>query len=373
MASSSKKQCTNFSQRSQGTTSMKSNPLDLTKLLANNEQRKIFEEHFHCRTIFTPKFGNISNFEFEDFLFPYLLRQQNLFYFCCETSDIYPELVRVFYCNMNLRKNRITSYVKGKEIVLDSKTFGSLCCNIPSKGGTVGFGLRCEWDNYDRKEFYYSMCKNRDILSAGHLKLEDRLLHYMLSYVILPKFSNHSQISDIELQLMYAIKFNIKINWAEMIMRQMWNVRDTQSPLPYAIFITNFLKHFGVSTNDETKVPLNLRESKIDVDVVHKMGFSADPRDRSDRTYLHKSDKKPQPSHQPEPNPAAPQPSEFHAQSSSSVVMPTNQMIMDELGEIVKKISASDIGTVLMKTPTSPKRRKGRLLMKTKNIKASKQ
>ncbi|KAF1881535.1 hypothetical protein Lal_00021384 [Lupinus albus] len=357
MASSSKKQRTNFSQRSQGTTSMKSNPLDLTKLLANDEQRKIFEEHFHCRTIFTPK---ISREEIE------LRMQQSL-------------------------------------------------------GETV---------------------KNRDILSAGHLKLEDRLLHYLLSYVILPKFSNHSQISDIELQLMYAIKFDIKINWAEMIMRQMWNVRDTQSPLPYAIFITNFLQHFGVSTNGETKVPLNLRESKIDVDVVHKMGFSADPRDRSGRTYLHRSDKKPQPSHQPEPNPAAPQPSEFHAQSSSSAVMPTNQMIMDELvslrgyitnrmdafdtqnqqiqyelhclssklrsmevdeessepekydtlkeiqkntlsrrywfviikkGEIVKKIYASDLGTVLMKIPTSPKRRKGRLLMKTKKIKASRQ
>ncbi|KAF1898682.1 hypothetical protein Lal_00039887 [Lupinus albus] len=199
MASSSKKQRTNFSQRSQGTTSMKSNPLDLTKLLANDEQRKIFEEHFHCRTIFTLKFGNVLKFEFEDFLFPYLLRQQNLFEFCCESNDIYPELVRVFYCNMNFRKNRLTSYVKGKEIVLDSKTYGSLCCNIPSKGGIVGFGLQCEWDNYDRKEFYYSMCR----------------------------------ISREEIEL--------------------------------------------------------------------------------------------------QPNPAAPQPFEFHAQSSSSAVMPTNQMIMDEL------------------------------------------
>ncbi|KAF1895942.1 hypothetical protein Lal_00033892 [Lupinus albus] len=93
-------------------------------------------------------------------------------------------------------------------------------------------------------------------------------------------------------------------------------------------------------------VPLNLRESKIDVDVVHKMGFSADPRDRSGRTYLHKSDRKPQPSHQPEPNPAAPQPSEFHAQSSSSVFMPTNQMIMDELvslrGYVTNRMDALD-------------------------------
>ncbi|CAL0328398.1 unnamed protein product [Lupinus luteus] len=325
MASSSKKQKTNASQRSQGT-SMESNPLDLTKLLANDNQYKVFEEHFHCRPIFTSKYGNIVKFEHEDFLFPYLLRQQNLFDFCCETNDIYPELIRVFYCNMNFRKNRITSYVKGKEIVLDLKTFGSLCCNIPSKGNIDSFGLQCEWDNYDRKEFYYSMCrisrdeielrkqqslgetvKNRDILSAEHLKLEDRLLHYLLNYVILPKNLNHSQISDIELQLMYAIKMNIKINWSEMIMQQMWNVRGTQIPLPYAILITKF---------------------------------------RSGRTYKHRSDKEPAPSNQTEPNPHTPQPSEFHAQSSSSIVMRSNQMIMDELhslrGYITNRMDALD-------------------------------
>ncbi|KAF1863323.1 hypothetical protein Lal_00031323 [Lupinus albus] len=188
------------------------------KLLANYEQRKVFEEHFHGRTIFTPKFGNVGNFEFEDFLFPYLLWQQNLFDFCCETNNIYPELVRLFYCNMNFRKNHLTSYMKGKDIILDTKTFSSLCCNIPTQGSTTGFGLAYEWDNYDRKEISkeeIEMCKqqgfgetvkNRDILSAGHLKLEDRLLHYFLSYVILPKFSNHSQ-------LMYTMKYNIKINW----------------------------------------------------------------------------------------------------------------------------------------------------------------
>ncbi|KAF1892920.1 hypothetical protein Lal_00042483 [Lupinus albus] len=199
---------------------------------------------------------------------------------------------------MNFRKNHLTSYEKGKDIILDTKTFSSLCCNIRTQGSTSGFGLACEWDNYDRKDFKYSLCrilkeeielrkqqgfgetvKNRDILYARHLKLEDHLLHYFPSYVILYKFSNHSQISDIELQLMYAMKYNIKINSAQMIMRQMWTVRGTQSPLPYVIFTTNILKHFSVSTAGETKVALNLRESKIDVEVVHKMGFFIDPRD----------------------------------------------------------------------------------------------
>ncbi|KAF1864749.1 hypothetical protein Lal_00039918 [Lupinus albus] len=50
-------------------------------------------------------------------------------------------------------------------------------------------------------------------------------------------------------------------------------------------FITKILEHFGVSTVGETKVALNLRESKIDVELVHKMGFSIDPHDC--RTYKH--------------------------------------------------------------------------------------
>ncbi|KAF1881694.1 hypothetical protein Lal_00032165 [Lupinus albus] len=308
MASSSKRP--RSSKSKQGEPTSKSNPLNLTRLLANDAQRKVFEENFHGRPIFTPKYGNIGNFEFEDFLFPYLLRQQKL-YFCCEADDIYPELVRVFYCNMNFRKNLMTSYVKGKDIVLDMKTFKEIeRRKQQSLGETV---------------------KNRDILSAGYLTLEDRLIHYFLTYVILSKFSNHLQISDIELHLMYAIKFNIKINWTKMIMQQMWHVRSSQSPLPYAIFITKILEHFGVSLDGETKVTLNLRESKVDIEVVQKMGFVIDLVTR--QTYKHRTNRQPTPTDEPEPT-AEPNQPESHAQSSSSATMPTNQMVMDELASL---------------------------------------
>ncbi|KAF1881775.1 hypothetical protein Lal_00014525 [Lupinus albus] len=338
MASSSKIPRSSKSKQEESTS--KSNPLNLTRLFANDAQRKVFEENFHGRAIFTPKYGNIGNFEFEDFLFPYLLRQQKLFDFCCEGNDIYPELVRVFYYNMNFRKNLMTFHVKGKDIILDIKTFISICCDIPMIGDITRFGLVCEWDDYDRKKFYLSICriskeeierrkqqslgetvKNRDILSTGYLTLEDRLIHYFFTYVILPKFSNHSQISDIELQLMYAIKFKIKINWTKMIMNQMWHVRDSQSPLAYAIFITKILEHFGVPLEGETKVALNLRESKVDIEVVHKMGFVIDLVTR--RTYKHRTDRQPSPTNEPEPTIAPNQP-ESHAQSSASVAMPTN-------------------------------------------------
>ncbi|KAF1879758.1 hypothetical protein Lal_00039702 [Lupinus albus] len=139
---------------------------------------------------------------------------------------------------------------------------------------------------------------------------------------------------------MYAMNFNIKINKTQMIMRQMWNVRGSQSPLPYAIFITKILEHLSVST----LIALNLCESKIDVEVVHKMGFSIDPHDRC--TYKHRNDRPTAPPTTDQPEPTNPNPSEFHAQSSSSAAMPSNQMIMDELfslrGYITNRMDALD-------------------------------
>ncbi|KAF1888986.1 hypothetical protein Lal_00039641 [Lupinus albus] len=89
-----------------------------------------------------------------------------------------------------------------------------------------------------------------------------------------------------------------------MIMQQMWHVRGSQSLLPYAIFITKILEHFGVSLDGETKVALNLRESKVDI----------------------------------EPKVQAP--------SSSSATMPSNQIIMDELvsirGYVTTRVDAFD-------------------------------
>ncbi|KAF1878173.1 hypothetical protein Lal_00012898 [Lupinus albus] len=229
MGSSSKRPRSSKSKQGESTT--KSNPLNLTRFLANDAQRKVFEENFHGRAIFTPK---ISKEEIER------RKQQSL-------------------------------------------------------GETV---------------------KNRDILSAGYLTLEDRLIHYFLSYVILPKFSNHSQISDIELQLI---------------------------PLPYTIFITKILEHFVVPLEGETKVALNLRKSKVDIVVVHKMRLVIDSVTR--QTYKHRTDHQPAPTDELEPT-AAPNQPESHVQSSTSVAMPTNQMIMDELvslrGYITTRMDAFD-------------------------------
>ncbi|KAF1881637.1 hypothetical protein Lal_00039854 [Lupinus albus] len=215
-----KKQHTSMAHKKQGTSSLEANPLDLARLLANDEQSKVFTKHFLGSPIFSPKF---------------------------------------FKEEIEMRK----------KIAL---------------GETV---------------------RNRDILAVGNLNLEDRLLHYFLSFDIIPKYSNHSQINDMELKLMYALKHNLDINWA--------------------------LTNFGVSMAGESKITLNARHRKIDVDVIHKMVFF---RDLTHRVHKHRNDKLAapvDPTTKVSVNPPAQQPFNFHTESSSSSQMPSNQMIMDEL------------------------------------------
>ncbi|KAF1862646.1 hypothetical protein Lal_00013407 [Lupinus albus] len=105
-------------------------------------------------------------------------------------------------------------------------------------------------------------------------------------------------------------------------MNHMWYVRETNSPLPYAIIISNILEHFGVSTAGESKITLNAHDSKIDVNVIYKMGFF---RDLTGRVYKHRSDKLTTPVYSTTNvslNPPAQQPYDFHTESSSSAQMP---------------------------------------------------
>ncbi|KAF1864788.1 hypothetical protein Lal_00039964 [Lupinus albus] len=191
MASSSKRPCSSKYKQEESTS--KSNPLNLTRYIANDAQRKVFEEKFHGRAIFTPKYGDIT-----------------------------------------------------------------------------GFGLACDWDDYDSKKFYLSSCRiSKD-------EIESR-------------------------------------------------------------------KHKSLG---ETKVALNLRESKVDVEVVQKMGFVIDPVTR--RTCKHRTLRQPASTDEPEPT-SEPNQLESHAPSSSSAAMPTNQMIMDELvslrGYITRRMDAFDTHT----------------------------
>lgn len=149
----------------------------------------------------------------------------------------------------------LTSKVKNTDTIMDLEAFGN-CSEIPYVGQALHHGFVPEWEGYSKTDYFFHICRvsqqailgnknpasSRLLLFSKNLTVSDRILHYLISYVLMPKHSNHSQICDLELQLMYAIKNKIQINWAHTIMYHMKHQQSITGGLPYARLITKLLE-----------------------------------------------------------------------------------------------------------------------------------
>lgn len=161
------------------------------------------------------KYGNLSSFLSHNFDFPELLRLQRVYSMVSDTGNFYPDLVKYFYANLAILpgdNDVLTSKVKSIDIIMDLEAFGN-CLGVPFVGQTFHHGLVPKWDGYSKMDYFFHICRvsQQDILGknnptssrllmfAKNLTVSDRMLWYFITYVLMPKHSNHSQIGDLEL------------------------------------------------------------------------------------------------------------------------------------------------------------------------------
>lgn len=94
------------------------------------------------------------------------------------------------------------------------------------------------------------------------LSVSDRMLHYVLAYVLVPKHANHSQVSELELQLIRAMKLNLKINWPYVIYQHMMHQLSLSGGLPYGRIVSRILEFYGVPLQREPKTSMSVRTVK---------------------------------------------------------------------------------------------------------------
>lgn len=135
-------------------------------------------------------------------------------------------------------------------------------CSILRQNNLHGFTPDTEgWENFNNLRFYFSMSRISEqefyachtlsnsiklFLSSKNLSVSDRMLHYFLAYVLVPKGNNYAKIGNTKMQLMFAMKRNMKINWAYVILRHMEYSRSLTSGFPYARAITKLLVSCGI-------------------------------------------------------------------------------------------------------------------------------
>ncbi|CAL0323049.1 unnamed protein product [Lupinus luteus] len=170
------------------------------------------------------------------------------------------------------------SMISGRLFQLDEDLFmnvGGLSSN--------GYGIGdCAWvkESFDAGEVYKSFLRGPhlyiqgELTKAGSLSVENRLLHYLIAYILVQRNTNHAQPTVNDLRFMYAVKNNVLINWPEEILKVMYFVSASQSKLlPYSIFISRVVDYLHIDVSDTIIIEYTDKDHLVGESLLHKMGI----------------------------------------------------------------------------------------------------
>jgi len=206
-----------------------------------------------------------------------LLKEQRLKRFLELSGNIYLDLVKVFYTNLQFNGHTLNFHVKGMDIVITNDVWAAII-------GLKYYGLRINKGNLAVIEEFNKIQFNKNCLknpfskvinfSVGGLKLDERLIAFIVSWIIPPRGSNHSTLYEEDLLLIYCIMNKVKLNWIHIFKDDMQKaIRLSDFHYPYAIVISKFLHYFDVDIEEELAEIIK-PSSEINSGSLSKMGFT---------------------------------------------------------------------------------------------------
>jgi len=192
------------------------------------------------------------------------------------SGNIYPDLVKVFYTNLQFNGDILISHVKGVDIQITNDVWTAIT-------GLKFSRLRINKSNigvikeFNKMQFYKNCLKNplskvRNF-PVGGLKLDERLIAFIMSWIVTPRGSNHSTLSEEDFLLIYCIMNKVNLNWIHIFKDHMQKAtRLSDFHYPYAILISKILHYFEVDIEDELD-DIVKPSSEINSGSLSKMGF----------------------------------------------------------------------------------------------------
>ncbi|WVZ14809.1 hypothetical protein V8G54_012375 [Vigna mungo] len=159
----------------------------------------------------------------------------------------YPEIVKVFYCNLKISDRTLCYKVKGVDIKLTNEVWTEI------KGFKLN-GEKCHLgiEGFHKFTVYQDNLRNPEEIrdyshyKIGGMKIDDQLVVFVISWILMPRGSNHAQATIEDLYLLKVIKENIQVDWPAAISDNLLKVTRLESAmLPYCVFISKIPIHFG--------------------------------------------------------------------------------------------------------------------------------
>ncbi|QCD99678.1 hypothetical protein DEO72_LG7g962 [Vigna unguiculata] len=127
--------------------------------------------------------------------------------------------------------------------------------SIPTHRGFPGINRLdiyqgCLWDPTAKRDY--------SIFRAGGMKKDERVLAFLIAWILVPRNVNHAQLTREDVFLIHAFKSNILINWSEVVSDTMQKaIKLPNYPLPYVVFVCKVLEHYKVNLSGEASYTPN--------------------------------------------------------------------------------------------------------------------
>ena len=103
------------------------------------------------------------------------------------SGNIYPDLVRVFYTNLQFVGNNLVSHVKGVEMEITHDVWTAIT-GLKYAGHRINKGNIGVVEEFNKIQFYRNFLKNPQAkvgnFSVGGLKLNERLITFIVTWML---------------------------------------------------------------------------------------------------------------------------------------------------------------------------------------------
>jgi len=144
------------------------------------------------------------------------LKHQKLKSFLELSGKIYPDLVKVFFTNLEFKNDVLLSSIKGVQMEINKRACKDVV-GLKSRGVQVRKGETGVVPEFNKMQYYGQCLRNPTTeikhFHVGDFKVDQRLLALIVTKIIVPRGSNHSTLSEGDLILMYCIQNNIQVDW----------------------------------------------------------------------------------------------------------------------------------------------------------------
>ncbi|XLS67708.1 hypothetical protein HN51_018731 [Arachis hypogaea] len=267
----------------------------MARWMPSQRALKNYVEKFESRPIVPPRYIIAEFLQDRRFnLVLNALQTQHLVDFVQTRDEYYPHLVRAVYSTLNYvvpepdEEGEVMPLI---EFDLGKQHYGVTLQELAEQWSlgyhgakfTGGIAADEQWGEYNRLVGLQSLqyenphMDARGNISCSGLGIEQRILMYLFSYMLIPRKHNHGILFNEDILVLWAMVTGKEINWPYFMVHHMLEMKKGKSSvgLGYACHWAKIFKWLGIDLTEEKSIVLTNRQDR-QTEAINRQGEAID-------------------------------------------------------------------------------------------------